>query len=357
MGVVRYLTEQTVDRSAPSILLSLSLLAAPVLAETGNSVPPSAPTAAVQQASTVPLATPEVGIPFGCGMSFPISQVHNIGSHVGNDSWAWDFRMPEGTPVVAALDGIVRLARGDSDEGGCDPAMARKANYVVIESPGNVETQYLHFSAVTVVPGQHVRRGDLLGYSGRTGWACGAHLHFKVATPASAGWNNPSVEARLQGYGDPALEAWVSSPPCTAPLEVAAHQPPPAVRQGDPVAQPPGEVRPAAQSAAGSAGQAAISVGSRPRADSHGAADGSGQAQEPVEHPQSGAAVPFLPAAHHAPSDGPLAPMVEPATSTPPPSLARPDDAPAAAPAASQDRPSGTEDEQLDTADDAPARH
>jgi len=295
-----------VDRSAPSILLSLSLLAAPVLAETGNSVPLSAPPAAVQPASTVPVATPEVGIPFGCGMSFPVSQVHNIGSHVGNDSWAWDFRMPEGTPVVAALDGIVRLARGDSDEGGCDPAMARKANYVVIESPGNVETQYLHFSAVTVVPGQHVRRGDLLGYSGKTGWACGAHLHFKVATPASAGWNNPSVEARLQGYGDPALEAWVSSPPCT---------------------------------------------------ETHGAAAGSGQAQEPVEHPQSGAAVPFLPAAHHAPSDGPLAPMVEPATSTPPPSLARPDDAPAASPAASQDRPSGTGDEHLEAADDAPARH
>ena len=97
-------------------------------------------------------------------MSFPVSQVHNVGSHVGNDSWAWDFRMPEGTPVVAALDGVVRLARGDSDEGGCDPAMARKANYVVIESPGNIETQYLHFSAVSVVPGQHVRRGDLLGY-------------------------------------------------------------------------------------------------------------------------------------------------------------------------------------------------
>src|SRR5262249_10708943 len=260
--------------SASSILLSLSfsLLASPALAETGNAVPPSAP-ATVQTASAIPLETPEVGVPFGCGMSFPVSQVHNIGSHVVHDTWAWDFRMPEGTPVVAALEGMVRLARGDSDEGGCDPAMARKANYVVIESPGNIETQYLHFSVVTVVPGQHVRRGELLGYSGKTGWACGAHLHFKVATPVSAGWNNPSVEAHLQGYGDPVLESWVSSSPCTAPLEVAAHQPPPAVRQGDPVAQPPGEVHPAAQSAAGSAGQAAISVGSPPSSDQRSAVD------------------------------------------------------------------------------------
>src|SRR5215470_11837839 len=236
-------------------------------------------------------------------MSFPVSQVHNIGSHVGNDSWAWDFRMPEGTPVVAALDGVVRLARGDSDEGGCDPSMARKANYVVIESENGLELQYLHFSSVSVVAGQRVHRGDLLGYSGKTGWACGAHLHFKVATPVSAGWNNPSMEARLQGYGDPVLESWVSSPPCTAPLEVATHQPPPAVRQGDPVAQSP-EAHPAAQSAAGAAGQAAISVGGQLPAASEVASDGHASAPQPpaIEHPVSGGGVPFLPTPQHAPA-------------------------------------------------------
>jgi hypothetical protein len=257
-------------------------------------------------------------------MSFPVSQVHNVGSHVGNDTWAWDFRMPEGTPVVAALDGEVRLARGDSDEGGCDPAMARKANYVVIESAGNLETQYLHFSAVSVVPGQHVRRGDLLGYSGKTGWACGAHLHFKVATPASAGWNNPSLEARLAGYGDPALESWVSSPPCTAPLEVASHQPPPTVRQGDPVAHPGGEVQPA--SAAGSAGQAAISVGAPEQrvagAGLAGNAAGDRATPPPVEHPVSSGGSSLLPVPLPAPSESPLAPEL-PAPS-PPATLARP---------------------------------
>jgi len=286
-------------------------------------------------------------------MSFPVSQVHNVGSHVGNDTWAWDFRMPEGTPVVAALDGVVRLARGDSEEGGCDPAMARKANYVVIESLGNVETQYLHFSAVSVAPGQHVRRGDLLGYSGKTGWACGAHLHFKVATPVSAGWNNPSVEARLQGYGDPVLESWVSSLPCTAPLEVAAHQPPATVRQGDPVAQPPGETHPAAQSAAGSAGQAAISVGGPAPSDTRAAADGSTTgvaAHAATENPQSGDGVPFLSPSQ---SGSPLTSPPEAAASAPPPSLARPADAPSA----SQDAPRDTEAELLDADEVAPARH
>jgi len=247
-------------------------------------------------------------------MSFPVSQVHNVGSHVGNDTWAWDFRMPEGTPVVAALDGVVRLARGDSDEGGCDPAMARKANYVVIESESGLELQYLHFSSVSVVAGQRVHRGDLLGYSGKTGWACGAHLHFKVATPVSAGWNNPSMEARLQGYGDPVLESWVSSPPCTAPLEVAAHQPPPAVRQGDPAVQSP-EAHPAAQSAAGAAGQAAISVGTQ------AATASDGQLPVPqlpaIAHPVSGVGVPFLAAPQ-------TAPTVQPAASDSPPEVERP---------------------------------
>jgi len=242
-------------------------------------------------------------------MSFPVSQVHNVGSHVGNDSWAWDFRMPEGTPVVAALDGVVRLARGDSTEGGCDPAMARKANYVVIESDGGLETQYLHFTSVTVNAGQHVRRGDLLGYSGKTGWACGAHLHFKVATPTSAGWNNPSVEARLTGFGDPALESWVSSPPCAAPLQVAGQQPAPAPHAVPGVEAPAGEVRPAALSASASTPE--LDARTPATLEQHAAAAGLAPSAAPeragplrVEHPLSAGGSPLT----HAPPPAPLGP-------------------------------------------------
>ncbi len=346
-GVVRYWTKQTVDRSASPLLLAVSLLSFPVLAESGIPV--------LQNAGApwadIPLSVepPEVGLPFGCGMSFPVSQVHNVGSHTGNDSWAWDFRMPEGTPVVAALDGLVRLARGDSDEGGCDPAMARKANYVIIESAGNLETQYLHFSAVSVAPGQQVRRGELLGYSGKTGWACGAHLHFKVATPVSAGWNNPSVEARLQGYGDPSLEAWVSSSPCTAPLEVASHQPAPTVRQGDPGARSAGDLQPAALSAAGSAGQAAISV-SLPPLETQPTAPGS-SSSPPIQHPLSTGGAPFQPSTSPPPVAGPLGPGLQATSPAPPDTLAR--TPPPPSPAAVE--PRDTEAELLDAAEAAPA--
>ncbi|MCI0569957.1 MAG: M23 family metallopeptidase [Myxococcaceae bacterium] len=163
---------------------------------------------------------PEVGVPFGCGLVFPVSQGHNTGSHLQYDTDAWDFRMPEGTPVVAAQDGVVRMARGDSTVGGCDVRFASFANYVVVDHGGGTETQYLHFQEVVVKPGQRVRKGELLGYSGNTGWSCGAHLHFKVATRKGGGWNNPSQPARILGYGDPERGTLISAPACEAGPDV-----------------------------------------------------------------------------------------------------------------------------------------
>lgn len=162
----------------------------------------------------VAVPAPEVKVPFGCGLSFQVSQGHDVGSHVDYDRWAWDFRMPAGTPVLAALDGTVRLARGDSRSGGCDARFAPDANYVVLEHAAGVETQYLHFERVVVHPGDVVKAGQLLGYSGATGWACGPHLHFKVARRTNDGWNNPSVPAQLVGYGDPGLDTLIRAPAC-----------------------------------------------------------------------------------------------------------------------------------------------
>ncbi len=157
---------------------------------------------------------PEVGVPFSCGRIHTVSQGHDTGSHQHNDTYAWDFRMPDGTPIVAARDGVVRLARGDSTKGGCDEKFAPYANYVVVSHGDGLETQYLHFSAVVVKPGDRVREGQLIGFSGSTGWACGAHLHFKVAREVGKGWNNPSVPARIAGYGDPVRDTRVAAPIC-----------------------------------------------------------------------------------------------------------------------------------------------
>ncbi len=69
-----------------------------------------------------------------------------------------------------------------------------------------------------------MKEGDLLGYSGKTGWACGSHLHFKVARPDGSGWNNPSIPSRIKEYGDPVAETWVAAPRCD-PVRLAALEP------------------------------------------------------------------------------------------------------------------------------------
>ena len=170
------------------------------------------------QAPDVAEVLPMVGVPFACGERFPVSQGHDTGSHRSYDTHAWDFRMPEGTPITAARDGVVRLARGDSDQGGCDAKMARHANYVVITHEGGLETQYLHFSSVVVEPGDRVAQGQLIGYSGNTGWSCGPHLHFKVTSRENDSWNNPSLPALIEGHGDPVRGMLVAAPAC-APLD------------------------------------------------------------------------------------------------------------------------------------------
>lgn len=161
-----------------------------------------------------------VGVPFGCGLAFEVSQGHNTGSHLHNDTWAWDFRMPEGVPIVSARGGTVRMARGDSTIGGCDQKFAKHANYVVVDHGDGTEAQYLHFSSVVVEAGQKVEGGELLGFSGKTGWSCGPHLHFKVAKRVHNGWNNPSIPAHIEGYGSPGVRTLVNAPVCDPKNEV-----------------------------------------------------------------------------------------------------------------------------------------
>jgi murein DD-endopeptidase MepM/ murein hydrolase activator NlpD len=76
-----------------------------------------------------------------------------------------------GTPVYAAGDGTVEMA-GQSG-GGYGIA-------VVVNHGYGYQTLYAHLSKVSVRDGQHVKRGDLLAYSGKTGLVTGPHLHYEV---------------------------------------------------------------------------------------------------------------------------------------------------------------------------------
>ena len=92
-----------------------------------------------------------------------------VSSHTGTD-----IACAEGTPILAAADGIVTVANGLDSWGGS------YGYYIQINHGGGIETLYAHCSSICVTPGQQVQAGQVIGYVGHTGRATGSHLHFEV---------------------------------------------------------------------------------------------------------------------------------------------------------------------------------
>ena len=70
----------------------------------------------------------------------------------------------------ASADGIVLVA---GEQGGLGKAVFLAHGY-------GLTTRYGHMSAITVRPGQRVKRGDVVGRVGSTGRSTGYHLHYEV---------------------------------------------------------------------------------------------------------------------------------------------------------------------------------
>lgn len=138
------------------------------------------------------------------------------GSHRDEDGQhAWDFDLPEGTPVLAARAGTVGLVAGSwsADHcGGLSPVADQPPGYLVSETIGNqanlvridhgdgTSALYLHLSSVDPAieakakAGGSVARGEVLGRSGRTGLTCCVpHLHFQVEKTVRADWYTESL--------------------------------------------------------------------------------------------------------------------------------------------------------------------
>jgi murein DD-endopeptidase MepM/ murein hydrolase activator NlpD len=122
-------------------------------------------------------------MPFALGNSFRVTQgFHGTYSHSGSEEFAIDWKMPAGTPIHAARDGIVVKVKDDSDRGGPYREYEAAANYILIKHSDGTLANYAHlqFNGSAVRMGQRVRAGELIGFSGNTGFSTGAHLHFCV---------------------------------------------------------------------------------------------------------------------------------------------------------------------------------
>ena len=92
-----------------------------------------------------------------------------VSSHTGTD-----IACAEGTPILAAADGVVTVANGLDSWGGS------YGYYIKINHGGGLETLYAHCSSICVTTSQQVQAGEVIGYVGHTGRVTGNHLHLEV---------------------------------------------------------------------------------------------------------------------------------------------------------------------------------
>ena len=150
-------------------------------------------------------------LPFEEGRGFEISQAYGgkLTSH-GSPAlmYAVDFAMPSGSPVMAARAGVVVDVTLRFTEGAADISFVDKANTIAVVHDDGTVAEYAHLSPgpANVAVGQRVAAGELLGYSGSTGYSAEPHLHFIVSRPVVNNGKVMRVSVPVQFYaGDPAM--------------------------------------------------------------------------------------------------------------------------------------------------------
>lgn len=101
------------------------------------------------------------------GFGYRIDPVYKVAKfHAG-----LDFAAPQGTPIYATADGVVKESNYNAGGYG---------NHVVINHGYGYETLYGHMYKIKARQGDRVKRGEVIGYVGSTGKSTGPHCHYEV---------------------------------------------------------------------------------------------------------------------------------------------------------------------------------
>lgn len=107
-----------------------------------------------------------------------------------------DFGAKRGTPLLAVNSGRVSFAG----------RMGGYGKVVKIRHSGGYESLYAHQSRIRVKRGQHVKKGQIIGYVGNTGRSTGPHLHFGLRKHGR--WINPMKVLRKKSAGSSVLKTF-----------------------------------------------------------------------------------------------------------------------------------------------------
>lgn len=142
-------------------------------------------------------------LPYKKGKFFKVIQGYD-GNFTHYNTNAIDFEMPEGTEVLAARDGIVVQVIQNNNKGCPSEKCAQYGNYISILHSDKTRAEYWHIKhkGSVVQVGNKVKKGDLIGYSGNTGWSYGSHLHFVCYSPSYMGMKKEETVKTLFKTGD-----------------------------------------------------------------------------------------------------------------------------------------------------------
>lgn len=120
-------------------------------------------------------------LPFEKGKTQSIFQGYD-GKFSHQNEFALDFDLKIGAPIVASRDGIAVVVINNNTKSCPDISCAKYNNKIVIMHSDGTFADYSHlkYQGAMVKKGDHIKKDQLIGYSGSTGFASGPHLHFAV---------------------------------------------------------------------------------------------------------------------------------------------------------------------------------